>query len=213
MYNKINFCCLLLHLAWTTSIAAQENFSDMKDVASFQSRVEEIMEKTLSIESDFEQEKLLSFLDEKILTKGKFYFRPKNKLRWEYLDPFEYLIILNEDEVIIKDGDKVRKYDMQSNKIFKEINDLMIELVQGNVIHNEKYEVTYLENEAHYVLELTPQLQTMMQYLSRIFIYFDKTDYSVTAIKMIEPDGDYTRIIFKNRKLNLGLKDEVFIVD
>jgi len=79
----------------------QAGFTGMKNVAGFRQSFSEVTKKTLTIEAGFIQEKNLSVLSEKIITKGKFLFKKENKLRWEYTDPFHYLIILNNGTMFI----------------------------------------------------------------------------------------------------------------
>ena len=55
---------------------------------------------TLSIESDFVQEKNLQVLSEKIISKGHFTFKKENRLRWEYTSPSKYLIVINNQKII-----------------------------------------------------------------------------------------------------------------
>lgn len=193
--------------------AQNEELTAMKNVESFKIQLNKISKSTSSIQSVFIQEKALSVLDEKIFTRGKFYFKSPGKLRWEYTEPFEYLIVLNGESVIIKDEDRVSKYDIQSNNVFKEINDLMIELVQGKVLDNEKYQVGYFENGKEYILDLIPDQEGMRAFLSNIYVYIDQSDYSVVGIKMVESSGDYTRISFSEKLINPQISDEVFIIN
>src|ERR1700681_2502043 len=74
---------------------------------------------TESIQSDFSQEKSLTMLSEKIHSTGKFWYRKKDKLRMEYIQPFAYLMILNAGKIFIKEGQKENKISTNSNKIFQ----------------------------------------------------------------------------------------------
>jgi len=213
MHKAIGMLLILLLAVFTHSLSAQpDGYSVLEDTTSFKQQFDRISKSTLNIQSDFTQEKSLSVLNEKIITSGRFFFKAPDKLRWEYVDPFEYLIVLNGNSVVIKDGEHISKYDMQANKLFREINSLMIELVQGKVLNNEKYKVRYFANERFFLLDLIPNGEQMKAFLSNIHISLIKDDYSVADIKMIEPSGDYTGIAFSNRKLNQPIPDETFVV-
>ncbi len=192
--------------------AQPDGFSLLNDTATFKQQFDKVSKSTLNIQSDFTQEKSLSVLNEKIITSGRFFFKAPDKLRWEYVDPFEYLIVLNGKSVIIKDGEHISKYDMQANKLFREINSLMIELVQGAVLNNAKYKVKYFASQSHYLMELVPSDGQMKAFLSSIHITLNKDDYAVIGIKMTESSGDYTRITFNNRKINQPIPDDTFVV-
>ena len=133
-------------------------------------------------------------------------------LRWEYTTPLKYLIAINKDKMFIKDNGKVSKYDINSNKMFKSINEMMVNTVQGNLLTSKDYKAKYYENEKFYLLELTPLQKGAKDFLKVIQLYIDKTDYAVVKVKMIEPSDDYTMIDFSNRKTNQPIGDEKFIV-
>lgn len=189
-----------------------QNFKSVKDTAALRLKVEQMSKTVNSIESDFTQEKNLSLLSEKILSKGHFVFKKENLLRWEYNTPYKYLIVINKDKIWIKDEKKTAKYDMNSNKVFKEINDIMIACVQGNIFKSGKFKVAYFENDRYYKLELTPLQKNMKESLKKINMYFDKSVTSVTKLDMVEPNDDYTTLEFINKKLNGAVADNIFTV-
>src|ERR1700733_10699995 len=79
--------------------AGYSPISDAKELAKFKEQFSEIAKKTVTIKSDFVQEKNLSMLSEKISSKGMFWFKKDNMLRMEFDKPYEYLMILNKDNM------------------------------------------------------------------------------------------------------------------
>ena len=217
MLMKINsklFLVLFVLVLFCLSSFSQSSFKAIKDISLFKSNLAEMTEKTNTIKSDFIQEKNLSFLSEKIISKGLFYFKKESKIRWQYTEPFDYLIIINDDKIYIKDEDRESKYDMASNKIFKEINKIITGCIQGDILNNDKeYKIEYYENDNLYYVKLTPYSEKMKEFLSNIDIYFDKKDFSVSKLEMMELSGDYTKIEFINKKLNKEIPDEKFTVE
>ena len=193
-------------------IYAQENgFKEIKDIDKVKTELNKLSENTSTIQSIFIQEKHLSFLTENIISKGEFYFKSPNQLRWEYSEPFEYIIVFNDKNIFIKDEDKISTFDTESNKMFSEISNMMIGTVQGNLFtDSERFTVKYFENTTQYLLVLDPRLPEMKSMLKTIKIYIDKSDISVAKIKMIESSDDYTSIDFTNRKLNQTIDNEKF---
>ena len=201
------FLMLLLHLA----AFPQKDVSEMKNPSAFRQKLADATKSTTSIECTFSQEKDLSVLSEKINSKGKFYFRKKNMLRWEYTDPFQYLIILNDGKILIKDDDKENHFDSRSNKVFSEINSILLGCVQGTLLNDEKkFQSAYFETTANYLVKLKPKDPQLKNIFSEISIYFDKGDYAVARLVMTEASGDYTIIKFSSRKLNVTIPDEKF---
>lgn len=187
-------------------------FKPVKDTLTLKQKIESMSKATNSIEADFVQEKNLSMLSEKIISKGHFVFKKENLLRWEYQTPSKYLIIINKDKVVIKDEKKTSKYDMNSNKVFKEINDIMLSCVQGTIFKSNKFKTAYFENEKGYKLELIPQVKNMKDTFKKINLYFDKSVTSVTKMEMIENNDDLTSLDFINKKLNAPVVETIFIV-
>ena len=199
-------------LIFLTQFSFAQNFKVMKDTLALKNKIEAMSRKVNSIESDFTQVKNLSMLSEKITSKGNFKFKKENMLRWEYISPYKYLIVINKDKIWIKDEKKTQKYDMNSNKIFKEINDVMMSCVQGNIFKSGKFEVSYFESDKYYKLELIPLQKNMKESLKKINMYFDKNVTSVSKLDMIEPNDDYTTLEFALKSQNAPLQDNIFTV-
>lgn len=193
-------------------ICFSQSYKLVKDTANLKARIEMMSKATNSIESDFTQEKNLSVLSEKIISKGHFVFKKDNMLRWEYQSPSKYLIVINKDKIMIKDEKKTSKYDMNSNKVFKEINDIMVSCVQGTIFKSNKFKTSYHESDKYYKLELIPQVKNMKETFKKINLYFDKTVTSVVKLEMIETNEDATLLDFSNKKLNAPVAEAIFTV-
>ena len=206
--KKVNIIFLLFFI--TISMSFAPGFTKVKDINNLKASIKEKAKELNTITSDFTQLKHISFLDSKIKSKGKFYFKKENKLKWKYLSPFTYEIILNDGKVFIDDGGKKSSFDAKSSKNFTELNDLLVGSVTGDIFDSDRFGISYLQNETYYVLTLTPKSASMKKNLKKILIFLDKGNYSVAIVKMIEPSDDYTLITFKNKKLNATLPSNTF---
>lgn len=205
MYKLL--CLVLLPVA-----CLSQTFKNVKDTTALKLRIENMSKATSSIESDFVQEKNLSVLSETIISKGHFVFKKDNLLRWEYLTPSKYLIVINKEKIMIKDEKKTSKYDMNSNKVFKEINDIMLSCVQGTIFKSNKFKSSYYESDKYYKIELVPQVKNMKETFKKINLYFDKNVTSVAKMEMVEVNEDLTSIEFSNKKLNAPIPENNFMV-
>ncbi len=214
MHMKFNIGAVFFFFIFQGSLAsAHGSFTEIKDPASFKQKFSEATSKTQTIEASFIQVKNLSVLSEKITTKGRFMFKKEKKLRWEYTEPFNYLIILNNETMFIQDEEKKSRIDIRSNKMFAEINSIIMGCVQGNLFNDEKkFQSSFFENNKSFMVKLKPLASNLKEYLSEISIFFDKDDFSVTRLEMHEPSGDYTNIDFSGERINTNLPDEKFIV-
>ncbi|WP_052599967.1 outer membrane lipoprotein carrier protein LolA [Aureispira sp. CCB-QB1] len=202
---------LIAFLAYTSSFA--QTFKPMKDSKAFQQKLHSIAASTNSLQSDFVQTKHIDVLSEDIESHGKLFYKANNKLRWEYTEPLEYLIILKDGKVSIKDEGKVSSYDLSGNKTFQKINEMMIGSIQGDLLVNEEdYQYEFKESNTAYLVIMTPKQKKVQEFMKNINIYFSKKDYSVEQVKMVEQSGDYTLMKFKNKKNNANIPEQTFSI-
>lgn len=195
-----------------TGKAQIAGYTTITDLVEFKEQFATIAKKTESIKCDFVQEKNLSMLSEKIVSKGKFWFKKDNLLRMEYNKPFEYLMILNKDNMYIKDGGKENKVSTKSNKLFQQINKITIDCVQGSVFNNPDFITKVYENKTAYAIELSPVGKGLKEFFKTINVIINKNDYAVTTIEMNENSGDNTTLHFTSRELNIAIPDALFTI-
>ena len=196
----------------TTGFAQTNTFKKIINSATVIQKLNTASKNTKTIDSDFKQFKHLDILENDIESTGHFSFRATDKVRWEYLQPYSYLIVMNGGNMWINDGSKTKKYDTKSNQMFKEINDLMVGMLQGKILKSDKFTVELFENKKQILAKLKPKSDEMQEFLSEMQLYFDKEDYTVAKIKMLENSEDYTLIEFYNRKMNIDIPNSKFIV-
>lgn len=200
-------------LALGLSLKAQyPGYSPIPDLVKFKTEFAAATKKALSIKSDFTQEKNLSMLSEKITSKGKFWFKKESQVRMEYNQPFQYLMILNKNKVFVKDGQKENKVSVKSNKLFQQINKIMIDCMQGTALNNPDFKTRVFENKNTSLVELTPVTKGLRELFKTITVVVDKKDYSVISIEMLELSGDNTIIRFTNKELNATIPDALFTI-
>ena len=209
--RKIILIVLILAVAFTSQ-AQYAGYSAVADLVKFKTAFSAATQKTISIKADFTQDKNLAMLSEKITSKGNFWFKKDSRVRMEYNQPFKYLMILNKDKVFVKDGQKESKVSTKSNKMFQQINKLMIDCMQGTMLANTDFKTRVFENKNSALVELTPVIKGMKELFKSINVVVDKKDFSVTSIEMQEISGDNTIMRFTNKELNASIPDTLFII-
>jgi outer membrane lipoprotein-sorting protein len=189
---------------------SQIEFKPIKNTEAFKKEFASQSQKVTSIKSDFTQEKSLSMISEKIISKGEFWFKRKDKVKIVYNSPFSYLMIINGNQMISKDGSKASRVDASSNKMFKQINKVIVDCVQGTILSNKDFESRVFESNDQYLLKLSPQIKVMKEFFSSINVTVEKKDYSVAVIELIEQEGDKTVMKFSNKQINATINDEIF---
>lgn len=207
--RKTTFLILILVTGLITK-AQYPGYTAVADMAKFKTTFAAAAQKTNSIKADFTQDKNLSMLSEKITSKGNFWFKKDSRVRMEYNQPFKYLMILNKDKAYIKDGQKESKVSTSSNKMFKQINKIMIDCMQGTALDNTDFKTRVFENKTNALVELTPVAKGMKTMFKSINVIVDKKDFSVVSIQMQELSGDNTIMRFTNKELNAAIPDNLF---
>jgi outer membrane lipoprotein-sorting protein len=201
-------CCLA-----ALQVSAQyPGYKPLINSADFRQQFTKTAQATQSIQCDFMQEKNLSMLSDKIVSTGKFWFKRDNKVRMEYEKPSYYLLIINGNNIKTKDGQKENKVSAKSNKMFEQINQMMIDCVQGTALDNKNFTTKVFENAQSYLVELIPTVKNLQGIFKSITLTVDKKDYSVSRMEMLEQSGDNTTINFLHKQMNINISDEVFSV-
>jgi len=208
---KKHFIYLFLFLLNASILFAQKEYQAVNDVSLVKKQIKTASAKLKTMQADFVQDKNLTFLDEIIQSKGRFVFRSPNSVRWEYTEPYYYLIIIDNGSITIKDEQKENKLEIASNPIFKQINKLMLSTVKGDILLNKDFDSKVYKNKDTYKLRLVPNDDNMKEFISSIDLILDQKDLTVISIKLIEPMGDYTFITFKNKVLNETLPKNSFM--
>lgn len=192
-------------------LSAQVKPIPPQDAKEVRKSIGEAAKRTFSVEARFTQTKELSVIREKIISQGSFYFKKEKLLRWEYTKPFAYLIIFNGDRIYVKDDAKENHISIQSNKVFREINNILIGAVQGTLLSDDKnFQTGITDLRDQFQATLSPLNPKIRETISEIQLFFSKTDYSVESLLMREASGDYTRIEFSGKKINQNIPDEKF---
>jgi outer membrane lipoprotein-sorting protein len=212
---KIRIFLMLILLSCLSSNTSAQDTKEtpLKDTAKLIEQVSLFSQKTSSITADFIQVKDMSFLEEKVTSSGKFYFEKEKKLRWEYTLPFSYAIILNGERIRVIDEGKVKDFDAGANRMFLEISNVMTGMVNGTLLSSDQFSTSWFEAPGYYLARLVPAGAALKDYISLIELKINKTDYSVEELKMFEKSGDFTHIIFRNKKLNETVAADIFRLD
>jgi outer membrane lipoprotein-sorting protein len=206
----LTVCCVLL---MAVNLQAQpKGYAAVNDMSTFRKKISETAAGTQTIRSNFTQEKNLNVLSEKITSKGTFRFKKQNKVRMEYTQPYKYLLVINNDKVMIRDEQKSNSFSSKSNKLFTLINNIIIDCVQGTALDNKDFKPAVFSNDKNYLLVLTPVNKDLKGFFESISVFLEIKDGSVFKIDMLEPSGDNTVITFTQKETNVPIADTEFTV-
>jgi len=193
----------------------QSQPSEFKLIAEVQKAalLEKIVRNTQAIQSlqaHFTQEKKLTYLTEVQTSKGIMYYKSANALRWEYQTPKAFSFILYNNKIIMKDTKGTAQYNVNSNKAFKAMSELILGMINGNGIqYSANFNTTLYSNGQQTLVKLIPEQKELKKMFQEVFLYLN-SDYTASKIEMVETSGDKTVISFSAIKKNINLSDTLF---
>lgn len=188
-----------------------------KLTAEQQKQMIEKIDKTASamtgMQCEFTQTKSMKLLSKEMQSKGIMYFKRPNKLRWQYTSPYDYTFILNGDKVQIKSSKSTKNIDVQGNKMFRQITNIILNSVTGGSLKSSSdFNVEVYKKDNSYFAKLFPKKKELKQLYQVIEIYFDPALTMVNSVRMVEKTGDETRVNLINTKLNVAVDEKMFAV-
>lgn len=215
IFSAILVCLLIVQLNVAAAGSGQPDndypgYKPVADLPAFQKKFKETSARIQSLNSDFTQEKYLSALTEKITSYGQLWFKRNNKVRMDYTRPYVYRMVMNGDKMLVRDNGKENQINVKSNRLFQQVNRIMIDCMQGTILESADFKSRVFENENFYLLELTPVSKNLKQFFQTIVLIADKKDSSAKSIELLEPAGDKTLITLQNKIVNGQLPDEIF---
>jgi len=169
-------------------------------------RVREIQEKTKDYSADLYQEKKLSLLKEKIVSRGRIRFKKPDKVSIEFFHPESSQMVFDGKTAILyyKEEKLAERYALRSNPIAERY------LLFSKDPFQEKLAAWKIleDRESFLVMEIIPKVKDPLFVKTRLRI--SKKDWMVLGMEMIEKNGDTTSIRYSNMKVNTGLTDSDF---
>lgn len=188
-----------------------DNYTPVTDITSVTKAIADQALATQTLTSSFIQEKHLEMLEEVLVSHGEFLFKQENSVRWQYIDPIRYTILIHHGKFTIDNDGKVSEFNTDSNPMFREINKMIITAIRGDFVGNTDFAPTYFENDHQFMTRLIPSAKEVQSMIESIAIYFDKESMQVVQVVFSEPGGDYTSIKFTDIQVNSKIPDNRFI--
>ena len=209
--NKLMY--ILCSLSLCLTIYAQASYqpateAQKKEIIDKITRVSDAM-KTMSC--DFTQEQILSFMDEKVTSEGKMFYKQPDKIRWEYTKPVAYVFAMDGKNIFMDAGGNQSRIPARSSKLFNEISNIIIGGVSGvGLIDSPDFTSQFTVSTNTYRVTLTPLKKEVQDLFSSIQLYVNKTDSRINEVELIQKSGDKTLIRLKNMQTNATINDEIF---
>lgn len=177
-------------------------------------RIAQAAQQMKSLQCDFVQTKQLRMLNDKMVAEGRMYYSQTDKLRWEYVKPYQYIFIMNGERVLLKNKERSDVINVAQNKLFREIARIMMGSMVGSCLDDSRtFKTTIVTEKGEWVATLVPQRKDMKQMFEKIILHFAPQQATVSRVELVEKNGDLTTIDLKNIRKNETIDSRTFAVE
>ena len=176
---------------WQTLSAEDSKLTELKSALA----------KMESIKGDIKQEKAFAFLTEKLISEGVFLYQKGSKLRWEFIEPIEYIILINENSMRLKEEGEEKKYKGM-NQILRQVKEIILGCIDGSIMTSSSYKTAFFSNEDGIRIELQPKAKNLKEFIQQIAVEFSTEGSTLQKVTLTDPSGDLTDIRFSNIVVN-----------
>lgn len=203
---------LLLGLCLSaTAQDAKPKAMDQTSIKSFQSRLQQETKRIKSIKSDFKQIKYLDVFQEKLNSKGQFYYLKDDKIRFDYQSPVAYQMIINGQQLSTISRGKKSTTHLGSNPMMKEMRSMIAASMTGNLdSFSSSYRLQYHETPSQVIVLIIPLSKSVQAYIKEISLRFNKKTLAVEQVRLLEDKNNYSEYHFSNQEYNTLKGDEKF---
>ncbi len=169
-------------------------------------RLKEVQDKTKDFSADLYQEKKVSLLRDKIISRGRIRFKKPDKVSIEFFHPESSQMVFDGKTVLLyyKEEKMAERYSFRSTPameryLFFSRDPFQEKLAEWRILE---------DRESSLVLEIVPKVKDPLFVKTRLRV--SKKDWMVVGMEMIEKNGDTTSLRYSNMKVNTGLTDSDF---
>jgi outer membrane lipoprotein-sorting protein len=186
----IIFCC-----GWTGS---------WRDIEQAASNIQ-------SIRADFVQERHLEILQRPLISKGRFYYRRPDALRWEYETPIRSILLVH--------GSRMKRYAERDGGLVPEtgpgvdamqfVTAEMTRWFEGRFRQAPYFEAEMI-SESGDRIRLRPKQAAMSKMIRHIDVTFSDTPGIIESVTVFEEEKSFIQLMFKQVEVNRTLPDRLF---
>ncbi len=145
--------------------------------------------------------------------RGIFYYKKPSRLRWEYDDPENKLMVVNPEVTWIYLPDDNRVYRQKTDEALS--SRIVIRFLSGVGKLEEDFSISFAaplrDEEGRYRVELVPR-----EYLGgvqKLTVMIDEKTFFIAGYAITDPYGTTSTYTFTDPVINQGLPDELFFQD
>ena len=200
MKQKVLLLSLFLFVPLQMSEAQQRRVDEVVQ------HLREAREQTKDFSADLLQEKKISLLKEKVVSKGRIRFKKPDHFFIEFFHPESSQMAFDGKTLLLyfKEEKMAERYRVQGNPMVEKYL-----LFSKDPFQEKLAEWKIVEDrESVLIMEILPRGKEAFFVKTRLWI--SKKDWMVVGMEMVERNGDTTSLRYLNIKMNTGLSDSDF---
>ena len=159
----------------------------------------------------FVQSKTMAMLTEPSVSEGNMYFSSPDRLRWEYLTPYPFALVVNSERIVKVTDGQAEVMDGNSGRMYQGIVSMIMGSASGKKLFDATmFDIVLYDDGTCWKAEMTPKRRDMKRMFSQLVFHFDKKSQVIDHVEFVEPKGDKTVIRFEEIKLNEEIGEEKF---
>ena len=199
---------LLAFVGMTTYAQTKLSETQSQEVMSQLSQAASSMQ---SMQCRFVQEKTSPMLAEPSVSEGRMWYVAPDKMRWEYVKPYAFALVVNGDRIVKETDGKAETLEGNANRMYQGIVNIIMGSASGKKMFDASmFDIALFDDDAYWKAEMTPKRRDMKRMFSQLVFRFDKKTNGISRVEFIGSAGDVTSIRFEEIKLNEKIGEEKF---
>ncbi len=203
-------CIFLLMVVFGLSLSAQTPLGE----AQSQQVITMLTEAATSMQTmqcRFVQSKTMAMLAEPSVSEGTMHFVTPDRLRWEYLSPYPFALIVNGEHIVKVTDGKSEVLEGNAGRMYQGIVGIIMGSASGQKLFDSTvFDVVIFDDDAFWKAEMTPKRRDMKRMFSQLVFRFDKKTNVISRVQLVEASGDVTSIHFEDIRINQAVDESVF---
>lgn len=192
--NILLFTCLI-----TASLAAKcQAITDTERIETIKKQISAEYKSIASIQCGYVMEKTSQLLEEKTTYCGTVSYDTPMRLSWSCVEP-ELGFTMTADSIFVKNAKGNSAMRLEEHLIFNEIAKIIRGTSeQGSLIDEKSFTPVFSENDSEIVVIMTPKKKKMKGIFANIILTFNKKDYELRKIQILDGGNNSTEIFINN---------------
>lgn len=151
----------------------------------------------------FVQTKTMAMLTEPSVSEGTMLFFAPDRLRWEYLTPESFALIVDGERIVKETDGKEEVMSGKAGRMVQGIVSIIMDSASGKKLFDvTAFHVTLFDDNDCWKAEMAPKRRDLKRMFGKLVFYFSKETQYISHVEFVEAGGDVTSIRFEDIKVN-----------